>query len=59
MTDFEKLVKRMREAQNNYYSNRTPAYLQEAKKLEYEVDKALAAAASRDDNLTFDFMKKN
>ena len=59
MTDFEKMVKAMRKAQKEYFANRTPAMLQEAKRLEYEVDKALAAAETRDDNMTFDFMKEN
>ena len=58
MTDFEKMVKAMRKAQREYFVTRSPAMLQEAKRLEYEVDKALAAAETRDDNMTFDFMKR-
>ena len=58
MTDFEKMVKAMRKAQKEYFANRTPAMLQEAKRLEYEVDKTLAAAETRDDNMTFEFYKK-
>ena len=58
MTGFEKMVKAMRKAQKEYFANRTPAMLQEAKRLEYEVDKALMAAETRDDNMTFEFYKK-
>ncbi|MBQ7178882.1 MAG: hypothetical protein IJS08_15810 [Victivallales bacterium] len=59
MTDFELLVKKMRDKQVDYFKTRSPEVLREAKQLEYEVDKHLTAAASRDDNLTFDFMKRN
>ena len=59
MTDFEKMVRAMRKAQREYFVTRSPTMLKEAKHWEYEVDKALAGAETRDDNMTFEFMKEN
>ncbi|MDX3913740.1 MAG: hypothetical protein QHC79_09390 [Pseudosphingobacterium sp.] len=38
--EYAKLVKDMRDAQNNYFSNRTPFFLNQAKAMERVVDKA-------------------
>lgn len=39
--DFYELVKKMRLAQKEYFSNRCPSNLNRAKSLEHEVDKAV------------------
>ncbi len=40
---FKELVKQMREAQRQYFATRDREWLREAKRLEKEVDKALAS----------------
>lgn len=55
MTDFEKLVKKMRDTQKEFYRYKSRDTLRQAKALEYEVDKALAAAATRDDQMQMKF----
>ena len=42
LTDFEKLVKEMRDAQKTYFRTRDASVLQSSKRLEREVDKYIA-----------------
>ena len=42
MTEFEKLVWQMRWAQRQWFASRQPKFLDESRRLEREVDRALA-----------------
>ena len=55
MTEFEKMVMRMRTAQKNYFLSREKRYLVEAKQAEKAVDDYLLDAADETSDLFCEF----
>lgn len=55
MTEFEKMVMRMRTAQKNYFLSREKRYLVEAKQAEKAVDDYLLSAADETSDLFCEF----
>lgn len=57
LNDFEKLVKRMRDMQKQYFRTRDANTLRESKSLEREVDRMLEER-SREDDRQMDFLQE-
>lgn len=57
LNDFERLVKRMRDMQKQYFRTRDANTLRESKSLEREVDKVLEEK-SREDDCQLDFLQE-